>query len=439
MSEVVRISAGIISVFAPALSGLGALALPSTAAAQAPVSAAAPAPVTRHSWSLALDAAGFDADTGTKIAAEPGGGFARAAFAWSGSIRPTLEANVVADAVSNGSSGVDITEAWLEWRPVPVSPLRHSVRVGAFYPPLSLENSEPDWSSPYSGVFSTINSWIGEELRTIGAEWSLSRALGARARQREIGFVAAAWYGNDPAGALLAWRGFALHERQSRLGDALALPAVPQLAPGMMFEAQAPATEPFTETDHRPGFYYGGELQLGRRVLLTALRYDNRADPLSLKDGHYGWRTRFDHFGAQLELPAGLGMIVQWLDGTTAMGPVMAPASPGYHVVDNRFESAFVLLTRTHGRHRWSLRFDDFAVTDRDRIPLDDNDESGDAVTLAWRFEAAAAWSVGFDWVKLDVTRPAYAYASLPPARTETVARLGFRFRAGSTAPLIRR
>ena len=45
-----------------------------------------------------------------------------------------------------------------------------SVKTGAFFPTISLENDDLGWASPYTLTPSAINSWIGEELRTIGSE-----------------------------------------------------------------------------------------------------------------------------------------------------------------------------------------------------------------------------------------------------------------------------
>lgn len=382
----------------------------------------------RHQWSVELELDARTTDDSGKLAASGDSSFARMAFVYSGAIKPTLTFNAVIDAVDDGSSGIDVTEAFLDWRPVPRSPLRHALRVGAFFPPLSLENVEPAWTSPYSRSFSAINTWVGEELRTIGAEWRLSRALGPRASQREIGFVAASYYGNDPAGALLAWRGWALHARQSRINDALTLPPVPQIQPGAMFELQAPATEPFAETDHSPGFYYGVDWKVGPRVKLTALHYDNHADPLTIRNGHYGWGTRFDHIGAQIELPASLGLIMQWMDGTTVMGPVMN----GAHVVDNGFDAYFALLTKKHRQHRWSLRFDDFGVADYDTTPMDNNSESGDALTASWRYEPDGSWSIGLEWRSLDITRPSFGYFGLPASRSEDLLNFDARYQLRS-------
>ncbi len=68
---------------------------------------------------------------------------------------------------------VDVTEAWLEWRPVPQSAWRSNVKIGAFYPPVSLEHRAPGWSNPYTISSSALNTWVGEELRTIGVGYEL--------------------------------------------------------------------------------------------------------------------------------------------------------------------------------------------------------------------------------------------------------------------------
>jgi len=62
-----------------------------------------------------------------------------------------------------------------EWRPVPKSATRYRLKLGAFYPNISLEKVDPAWSSPYTQNFSAINTWIAEEIRTFGAELSMSR------------------------------------------------------------------------------------------------------------------------------------------------------------------------------------------------------------------------------------------------------------------------
>jgi len=203
---------------------------------------ASSAPEGRGEWNLGIELAATSSDPNAKLAADGDDSFARLSFSYSATLNPAWSFATVVDAVSVGTSGIDLTEAYFSWRPVPRSAVRQSLRVGAFYPPLSLENTEDAWTSPYGDTFSAINTWVGEELRTMGAEWSPSLRFGPASRQREIRAILAAYCCNDPAGTLLAWRGFALHQWQSRLDDALLLPAVPQIQEGMMFAAQAPAT-----------------------------------------------------------------------------------------------------------------------------------------------------------------------------------------------------
>jgi hypothetical protein len=122
---------------------------------------------------------------------------ARVFLEYRGRIAPTLSTTVVADYVGDASAGLDLTEAFLEWRPIPDSRNHHQVRAGAFYPPLSLENSGHGWQSPYSYSFSAIDTWLGEEIRPVGAEWSMRRRLGFAGSPQEIRVLAGAFYGND--------------------------------------------------------------------------------------------------------------------------------------------------------------------------------------------------------------------------------------------------
>src|SRR5262245_40172977 len=93
----------------------------------------------------------------------------RARLAWRGSLGGNWHANVDVSAWSlDDHNALDLTEAWLEWRPVPTSPWRSNVKIGAFYAPVSLEHRAPGWSNPYTISSSALNTWVGEELRTIG-------------------------------------------------------------------------------------------------------------------------------------------------------------------------------------------------------------------------------------------------------------------------------
>ena len=135
---------------------------------------------------------------------------------------------------------VDLTEAYLEWRPVPRSANRYRIKVGAFYPRISLENVGPGWGSPYSISPSAINTWVGEELRSVGMEFTWSRRLKMLGDAHTFSLNAALFAGNDPAGGLIAWKGWSIHDRQSRFNDEVPLPPIPRIQPGQWWDEQDP-------------------------------------------------------------------------------------------------------------------------------------------------------------------------------------------------------
>jgi len=359
-------------------------------------------------------------------------GFDRLVLSLNTALAPTVFLQLDTDFTRDGDSGFDLTEAFLEWRPIPKSPSRHRVRLGGFYPRLSLENTDPGWESPYAISASAINSWIGEEVRLLGAEWTLTRRLGDAGSPHELEGFSAIFYGNDPSGTLLAWKGWGIHDRQTRWREQLPLPSLPQLQPGTRLrQNQAPHAEPFLEIDHKPGYYAGAEWRFAQRVSISAARYDNRADPLSMDDGQYGWRTLFDHIGLRAALPWNLGLIAQWMRGTTAMGPVIGA---GKRVVDDDFVASFIMLTRRSNDMRVSVRIDDFKVDDRDILPNDDNNESGRAITLAYVQQLSSTLSMTVEWQRIASTRPARAYFDLPPELTEQQLRAQLRWQISSHA-----
>ncbi|HEX4303474.1 MAG TPA: hypothetical protein VHZ78_11835 [Rhizomicrobium sp.] len=71
-------------------------------------------------------------------------------------------------------TGIDILESYIAWRPPASGDWRWSAKAGAFFPPVSVETDDLGWTSPYTLTPSAINSWAGEELRTIGGEATLA-------------------------------------------------------------------------------------------------------------------------------------------------------------------------------------------------------------------------------------------------------------------------
>jgi hypothetical protein len=112
--------------------------------------------------------------------------------------------------------------------------------------------------------------------------------------------VAAMRY-NDPAGAMLAWRGWVVSSRQSFAGEELSLP---DLDTGYSpYESK-----PFTELDHRTGYHVTTQWDWHDHGRVLAGYYDNRADPRVVDDLQWAWTTRFAHIGIKWQLPYDIEM-----------------------------------------------------------------------------------------------------------------------------------
>jgi hypothetical protein len=401
-------------------------------------------PSDRHQWQVEIDAGFVAADTDLEPWTE--GGLSKLRFAESndgfrsarlfaqyrGRIAPTLFATVIGDYLDDASSGLGLSEAFVDWRPIPKSGTQQQVRFGAFYPPFSLENGELGWHSPFTYSYSAINTWLGEEIRPIGAEWSLRRRLGFAGSPHELRAFASAFYGNDPAGTLLFWRGWSLHDRQTRLDDRLPMPPLPTWNwTGTIVGYSEQSVEPFEEIDHEPGGYLGAEWRYAKRVLVQLAHYDNRADPWAFSDGQWGWGTSFSHIGVQASLPAQLGLVAQWMRGETYwLSGVGSDGSlsPFAELVEDEFSSRFLMLTRVvRGSHRVSARYDAFE-TFRGTVPRFYSDD-GHAWTLGYRYERSAQLSGGVEWIEIASHRDVWSFYSPVTDATERQLRLQVTYR----------
>ena len=289
---------------------------------------------------------------------------------WGESLRYVLDASAWSTRDTNA---IDLTEAYLEWRPVPSTVWRSRLKAGAFYPAISLEHRAAGWTNPYFISSSALNTWVGEELRTIGVEYNLDWLGRKQDSPLELGLTAAAFGWNDPAGVVVAFRGFALHDRQTplfgRLRTWIPDPTGPQ------------RRVLFAEIDGRPGYYLGARAKYRDSVELRAMHYDNRADPGAFQPAisDSAWETCFNSAGLRIETPAEWTFIVQWLAGTTFVGA-------GRH--DQwQFDARFALLARELGKHRLAARVDRFASAQtRSMFPGNLGRDSGDAWSVAWTY-----------------------------------------------------
>lgn len=352
----------------------------------------------------------------------------RAFVDYRGRIARTLYGHLTVNMNNDGEEPVDLTEAFLEWRPVPRSAWKFRGKFGVFYPRLSLENVEPGWTSAYNLSSSVINTWIGEELRTVGAELRVSRQL-ADLPEHQVSFEGAIYYGNDPTGAQLTWRGWAAHDRQTGLFGTVTMPRVSAIEAWVPGGNPTPDYEPFQEIDNRPGFYGGVEWRWGDRALVRAFHYDNHADPLATSGDTYAWQTWFDHVGAQVALPYGLGLLGQWIDGATRMGQDLGL----WRVQDVDFNAYFVALTRSFNAHRLSLRYERF-----DLQPFADpagitNQDDGTGFALAWQWQVSRRVRVGAEYLQLasehcSADRCAWIASNLPRKTRESQLQLMLRW-----------
>lgn len=315
---------------------------------------------------------------------------------------------------------VDIIEAFLRYKPVPKSEYRYEVRLGAFFPPISLENEGIAWTSPYTITSSAINTWVGEELKTLGGELTVTREYD----DFDLSLTGSAFIANDPAGTLLAWRGWALHDREAGIFDQLPLAPIRSIEPGGSVDRQAPWVEPFHQIDSRIGGYAGLTIDhyaLGR---LSLLYYDNQGWDRAFDGFQYAWDTYFTSVGYETELPGEIELLSQYMVGNTSMGTRPLLGSK----VDNDYWSAYVLLSKRFGNQRVSFRYDHFEVADDDFTPDDLNQENGNAFTAAYVLRPFNKQRFTFEVLHVNSKRPEREFLGSPVTAKETTIQASYRF-----------
>jgi hypothetical protein len=314
---------------------------------------------------------------------------------------------------------VDLTEAYVEYRPYPRAGLRARVRLGAFYPPMSLENRALGWQTPYTITPSAISSWIGEEIRTVGLEGQVDW-LGTRSGHRfDLQLTAAVFGWNDPAGTMLGAHGFAFSDRQTTLFGRVGARQV---------DRELAKKELFHEIDGRPGYYLGAQARYLDRAVLNLLHYDNRADPtaqdLAIRD--FAWLTKFDAAALRLENGSGWTAILQALDGATYI-------APGGFWLNWKFDSQSALLARRTGAHMLAVRYDEFEVKFLGSS-VKAGSEAGHAWTLAYSYDRGDHWHFALEWLRVESEVPArVTLLGEPPLVVESKLELSARYALNGT------
>ncbi|MEM7541787.1 MAG: hypothetical protein AAF384_09380 [Pseudomonadota bacterium] len=322
---------------------------------------------------------------------------------------------------------LDIAELHLTWRtPTSETGRRWRFRVGSFLPPFSLENHAIAWSSPYTLSSSSLNTWIGEEVRINGIDVQLSQRYGSW----DFQIQGATYLGNDAAGTLLGFRGFAIHDRELALFDSERIPRFQALLnlPPSPFADQSPRFEPLHEIDGRLGYYLGAGVERNKKHRIVAYYYDNRGDPdaLNRTAGQYAWRTRFVVIGLRSQLAGRVRWISQVMVGETIMGPKFPNGGP--HAFDTGFLSAYSMLHKRFGKLGLTLKGEYFETSDNDLMkgPADST-EHGYALTGALTYRMTPRLKLYLESQYTEHDRPVRAFSRFEKQIDEWLIRANLR------------
>jgi hypothetical protein len=308
-------------------------------------------------------------------------------------------------------SVIDALETYLRYDQLQ-NDIGWSVKAGAFFPTISLENDDIGWTSPYTLTPSAINSWIGDELRTIGSEATLrwNGDLGV------VSLIGALICCNEEAGVLIADRGWSMDDRPTGLFERVREPD----ATLNIFHAPVPGrTGMFDEIDGQVGWYAGAAWQLPGIVKLTVTRYDNQADPEAATARDYAWRTKFWNFGARTQFGP-LVVIAQQLSGYTEIEVYGIDSA-------TKFQSGFLLASYDMDDWRLSVREDLFQTR---RLGATNNiwNEDGNATTGAISWLGADGVRLTAEVIGMNSRRGEYILAGLGPSRYDTQVQFDARF-----------
>ena len=329
---------------------------------------------------------------------------------------PSLDLFTRVRAAPDQHAPFDIFEAYARYQPVLTREWVWSNKLGAFLPPISLENESVGWTSPWTLTPSAINTWVGDELRTIGGETELRRRFG----NTELGAVGAVYGVNDLAGQLLADRGWVFDSRPVGL---LGEPRVPDLLARQQRLSPPLREQPFKPIGGGPGWYAGGSVSQDELGKLTGLYYDNRADPGAFSGADFGWRTKFTSLGVD----TAIGHVV--LLGQAMFGSTVIEPFQGFFATTD-FQSAYLLAGHYFGDFRVAARIDLFATQLRNSRGMSGPGETGRAFTVSGSWTPRPWLRLSTELIEVHSYRGQRAAAGLRPtvdeAQLQFVARVFF-------------
>ena len=322
---------------------------------------------------------------------------ARLGFEFKNESRFSAHLSVLARAGTDSDAGrkAGLLDAYFDYGDLAQDSFR--IRTGLAFSGSSLENVEDFWQTPYSLSLSALNSWIGEEFRPLGITGTKRFAQDSGAT---FDFSTTLYGGNDTSAAILAWRGFAVHDRLSVFGEALPLLTLPSLSDSGGFKFQRnDGSQPFgSDLDGRPGFALRARQNFVGGGRLNVYFTDNRGDR-KLHGDEYAWHTRFGILGFDQPFGDGWTVLGEWMRGRTDMG-----FGPGPFVSFD-FDAAYLAISRNVGL--WSItgRAETFHINELDRSAAERNTQNGVGATIAV-LRNSGDWRLGVEAQYFDIVRP---------------------------------
>jgi hypothetical protein len=289
---------------------------------------------------------------------------------WTPRFTGSLSANVSAAWQRDQDNAVDLIEAFVNFLPSQSGPVGIQLRAGMMWPEISLEHSTGGaWSVVDTITPSAINSWVGEEVKVLGAEATVRTSLGEHA----LALTGGVFGYNDTSGTLLSFRGWTLHDEKATAFGYFPLPPFNEF----ISHLQEDRTRSLLELVDRPGFYGRIDWRPPAPIGAALFYYDNRGDPEAFTPaGQWGWRTRFWNLGVNADLGDSTRVLAQGMTGSTIMGF----ETGGREWVYTKFRSAFLLVS-----HRLDDRW-----TVAGRVEAFETDETGSEMSP---LESEDGWS----------------------------------------------
>jgi len=317
---------------------------------------------------------------------------------------------------------IDLVEAFVTYAPVPKSSFSYQFKAGVFFPHISRENVGVAWTTPYTITPSAINSWVGEEIRVLGIEGKVTY----RTDLFKLSLTGAVFGFNDPAGTLLAFRGWGLGDAKVGAFGELPLPPLPSIGKDSTFVKQPLWVRPVREIDDRPGYYTALDIQYADNLQFGAFYYDNRGNPEIIRNKQYAWDTRFWNFYIETTLSHEIKLISQYMTGNTKMGEIWRN---GQRFLDVDYDAGFLLISKKMERYRVSGRFDWFSTDDNSFESIDNNNETGTAFTAAVSIDVFKKDKILIEYLRIDSERPSRETIGFLADQSNDILQVSFRKR----------